>query len=176
MITATPKVDYAFALAERGVDVVVVERSPSWQVSTALANALEAECRVQVEPGVVADPLVGACAALHLQAPEVIADMVRVVEDFLACFRLTTANVRVEIVTKRMCPKLHCDNVHVRLVTTYCGLGTEYTIDAGPVLQAPPGSLVFLKGYRHPTHMNRVRHRSPDVPTGQRRLSLAVDY
>ena len=78
---------------------------------------------------------------------------------------------------RQTCPKFHCDYVVVRLITTYAGPGTEYVRadSAGAIRRAGPGSLVLLKGRRHPTHADTVHHRSPPVAAGARRLVVAMD-
>jgi len=62
-------------------------------------------------------------------------------------------------------------------VTTYAGPGTEYVEmpAADTVHRVAPGSLVLLKGHQHPTHADRVRHRSPPLRPGTRRLCVAID-
>jgi hypothetical protein len=80
-------------------------------------------------------------------------------------------------VNKTTCPKFHCDNVRVRLVTTYLGPGTEYVGADAPqeVRSAPAFALVFLKGHKHPTHADAVHHRSPALPPGGKRLCVILD-
>ena len=75
------------------------------------------------------------------------------------------------------CPKFHCDYAVVLLITTYAGPGTEYILadDTATVRRADSGSLVLLKGRRHPTHADTVHHRSPPVVAGTRRLVMAMD-
>jgi hypothetical protein len=81
------------------------------------------------------------------------------------------------MVKTQSCPKFHCDNVHVRLVTTYFGPATEYQFAGEDAIQvAPLYSLVFLKGHKHPTHGDAVYHRSPEVPAGGKRLCVVIDY
>ena len=45
-----------------------------------------------------------------------------------------------------------------------------------PFHAARLGGLVFLKGHGHPNHRDTVHHRSPDVPVGEKRLCVAIDY
>ena len=44
------------------------------------------------------------------------------------------------------------------------------------ILEAPPGSLVFLKGRTHPTHYAGVLHRSPPLVVGEKRLIAVLDF
>jgi hypothetical protein len=68
--------------------------------------------------------------ALHLDCPALAADVAAVVRSFLAQFGAARASLRVEVVTTNTCPKFHCDNIRVRVVTTYHGPGTEYVFAA----------------------------------------------
>jgi hypothetical protein len=96
---------------------------------------------------------------------------------FLEQFGIRTANLRIEMVQTQSCPKFHCDNVHVRMVTTYHGPTTEYQFDGSETIhEAPLYGLVFLKGHKHPTHCDSVHHRSPEVPSGTKRLCVVIDY
>ena len=104
-------------------------------------------------------------------------DILSLVCGMLAVFSWPRVEVRLELTDEQSCPKFHCDNVITRLVTTYVGPGTEFReLDTGETVnRAAPGSLVFLKGHRHPTHADRVLHRSPPVRAGTRRFSVAID-
>jgi hypothetical protein len=115
--------------------------------------------------------------ALHLDCPALAADVAAVAHSFLVQFGAARASLRVEVVTTNTCPKFHCDNVRVRVVTTYHGPGTEYVFAATPddIHQGPTGALMFLKGHKHPTHADAVLHRSPMVPPGVKRLCVVLD-
>lgn len=104
-------------------------------------------------------------------------DILGLVCGMLAGFNWPRVEVRLDLADVQACPKFHSDNVLVRLVTTYSGPGTEYIETCRPdvVHRAAPGSLVFLKGHRHPTHRDTILHRSPAIARGRRRLSVAID-
>ncbi|MEM7315911.1 MAG: DUF1826 domain-containing protein [Planctomycetota bacterium] len=114
---------------------------------------------------------------LKIRSTELAADLVNLANSFVDQFDLQQARLRIEVTRSQSCPKFHCDNVNVRLVTTYVGPTTEYQY-AGECIthRAPLGGLVFLKGHRHPTHGDTVHHRSPEVPIGERRLCVAIDF
>ncbi len=116
-------------------------------------------------------------AALRLDCPALADDIAGLARSFLAQFGATEGSLRVELVDKTSCPKFHCDNVRVRLVTTYHGAGTEYVRADAPddVRPTPTFALVFLKGHKHPNHADAVHHRSPPVPPGGRRLCAILD-
>ena len=114
---------------------------------------------------------------LHLRSVELTNDIVGLVKSFIDQFDIKQAKMRLEITRSQSCPNFHCDNEHVRMVTTYVGPTTEYQY-AGEegISTAPLHGLVFLKGRKHPMHRDTVFHRSPEVPAGEKRLCLAIDY
>ncbi|MEM7454521.1 MAG: DUF1826 domain-containing protein [Planctomycetota bacterium] len=63
---------------------------------------------------------------LRLNSPELAADLINLSMSFLDQFNVPQASLRIEITRSQSCLKFHCDNVHVRLVTTYIGPTTEY--------------------------------------------------
>lgn len=119
-----------------------------------------------------------ACAALRVNGAGLAADIAMLAHRFLAEFHLLQAQLRLDIATSTSCPRLHIDSVHVRLITTYVGPGTEYAHSGEPdaVQQIPTGAVALLKGSRHPTHAGTVRHRSPETTTAMPRVVLAIDF
>lgn len=114
---------------------------------------------------------------LRIPSPVLATDIASLATAFLDQFELEQARLRVEITRTQSCPKFHCDNVHIRLVTTYVGPTTEYQYAGEDTIHtAPLHGLVFLKGHKHPTHRNGVHHRSPEVPGAEKRLCVAIDY
>lgn len=113
---------------------------------------------------------------LGIECSPLLHDLTQLMQSFLAQFDLPSASLRVEMIDRQPCPKFHCDNVAMRLVTTYYGPTTEYRDMASPRIEsAPLGALVFLKGRQHPTHRGRILHRSPEVPPGSKRLCVVID-
>lgn len=118
-----------------------------------------------------------ASTKMQLANTELANDVTSLVHSFLAEFERRSVSLRVEIVDTQSCPKFHCDNVHVRLVMTYVGPSTEYQyVGESDVRVSGLGSLVFLKGHKHPTHRDSVHHRSPAVPPGTKRLCVVIDF
>ncbi|MEL6109908.1 MAG: DUF1826 domain-containing protein [Planctomycetota bacterium] len=114
---------------------------------------------------------------LRIKSRELTADLIGLATSFLDQFDLQQAKLRIEITRSQSCPKFHCDNVNVRLVTTYVGPTTQYQHSGDTATHnAPLYGLVFLKGHRHPTHRDSVHHRSPEVTSGEKRLCVAIDY
>lgn len=114
----------------------------------------------------------------------------------------TTIGLRLEVVGKAMCPRLHVDRVGIRLLCTYRGPGTEWVEDAsvdrcflgaasggkpdeasglllpGYRIEAiPPFAVALLKGSLWQGNGGRgIVHRSPAVaPSDAPRILLAMD-
>jgi hypothetical protein len=115
--------------------------------------------------------------ALRIECPALAADISDLARSFLIQFAQPEAHLRIEMVSKQSCPKFHCDNVHIRMITTYHGPTTEYQFPGEDAIHvAPLYGLVFLKGHQHPTHRDSVRHRSPEVTPGTKRLCVVIDF
>jgi len=158
-------------------DILVVVRATPEGVADAIPAGEVREFRATFGrrnlPTRVADGL----QALCIDSPALAADITELGQSFLEQFGIRTANLRIEMVRIHSCPKFHCDNVHVRLVTTYHGPTTEYLFTGEEVVRvAPLYGLVFLKGHKHPMHQDGVHHRSPEVPDGGKRLCVVIDY
>lgn len=158
-------------------DVLVMARRPVDHLGPAVRAGRVHEYLSPVRRENVAREVRAAMGELRVKSPELAADLVSLLTSFLDQFDLRQARLRVEITRTQPCPKFHCDNVHVRLVTTYLGPTTEYQYAGECATHAAPiCGLVFLKGHRHPTHRDTVHHRSPEVPAGEKRLCVAIDY
>jgi hypothetical protein len=164
--------------SQPGCDILLLpwDRPPG--CAEQLAGARVESVHTQLTAANALARVTAALGELGIDSLAVAADMAELARAFLAQFGQAQCNARVELVNQRMCPKFHCDHLHVRLIATYHGPTTEYvrTEDPQTVQTAPPGTLVLLKGRRHPTFSDSVHHRSPDVPAGQRRLCLVLDY
>jgi len=104
-------------------------------------------------------------------------DILGLICGMLAVFDWRRVDVRLDVANHQLCPKFHCDDLTVRLMTTYAGPGTEYVHRETPhiIHSAKPGSLLFLKGTRHPSHADSTLHRSPRLHEAQRRVSVVID-
>lgn len=158
-------------------DVLVLDRKPLEGVGAVVEAARIYEYLAPVSRQRVGFEVRSGLRELRLKSPDLSNDLIGLVNSFLDQFELQEARLRIEVTRSQACPKFHCDNVNVRLVTTYLGPTTEYQ-HAGETttFSAPLGGLIFLKGHRHPTYRDTVHHRSPEVPVGQRRLCVAIDY
>lgn len=158
-------------------DVLVLDRVVSPYYQELVQRLPVAEYRARVTPRNAIAKIETGIRKMGLGGTGLAEDVTRLVQSFLAEFDRTVVSLRMEIVDTQTCPKFHSDNVFVRLVTTYVGPCTEYRYSGESAVHvAGIGSLVFLKGYMHPTHRDLVHHRSPPVPVGTKRLCLVLDY
>jgi hypothetical protein len=126
----------------------------------------------------------GALAALGRPVPVALAaDMTRLASIFAAITGKDRVRVRLDGVTHDSCRRFHMDAIGLRLLCTYRGEGTQWTM-CGPECraphQAPPCSVLLLKGSRHaPPPPPGCLHRSPPVsglPADKRaRILLCID-
>jgi hypothetical protein len=195
-----------------GCDIAVVRRPPPVECGALVAGGTLGAVRFTTAARGAAAKIDRALARLDLVKPArqraaVADDILSLVCGMLAVFSWLRVEVRLDLTDEQSCPKFHCDNVLVRLVTTYVGPGTEYVEmpAADMVHRVAPGSLVLLKGHRHPTHAalailaslrwvalratastgppglpclhaDRMLHRSPPMRPGTRRFCVAIDH
>lgn len=163
-------------------DILLVRRPVPGEYGDLVARGRVGEVRFQTTARGAPAKIDRGLDHLELTAPgrqraRLADDIMGLVCGMLAGFDWPRVEVRLDLADVQACPKFHCDNVLVRLVTTYVGPGTEYieTRRSDVIHRAAPGTLVFLKGHRHPTHRESILHRSPALPRGSRRLSVAID-
>lgn len=126
------------------------------------------------------------------------------VDDVMALARLMASmleaaslRIRIRLLEDTMCPRFHCDNVTVRLVTSWLGPGSEWlpehaldrrglgaaspdkpeiVVDATAIERLDTGDVALIKGsgWREEGHRGLV-HRSPALEPGQRRLMMSID-
>lgn len=140
--------------------------------------------------------------ALGLDAELALAtDIGELVEMFSYLFEHHSVGLRIAALERPMCPRFHVDHVPCRLITTYCGVATEWLPDrvadrtrlgkvsagladeasglfaaASDVQQLRVGDVALLKGEAWVGNEGHgVIHRSPAVPDGERRLVVTMD-
>jgi hypothetical protein len=163
-------------------DILLIRRPLPVECAALVARGRVGEVRFHTSARGAKSKIDRGLDRLELKAPggqraRLADDILGLVCGMLAGFDWPRVEVRLDLADVQACPKFHSDNVLVRLVTTYFGPGTEYIETRRPdvVHRAAPGSLVFLKGHRHPTHCDTILHRSPAIARGRRRLSVAID-
>ena len=109
-------------------------------------------------------------------------DIAALAEMFCQTMSASALQLRLDVVTDNACRKFHIDAVKARLVCTYRGTGTQYTVsqskgEPGQVHTVPTGAPVLLRGtlWQEATK-SRVFHRSPPIEgTQETRLVLVLD-
>jgi hypothetical protein len=142
-------------------------------------------------------------ADLHRQLPEpsageaLVDDVATVAEAIAYLFDTDTVGIRLRLLTAAMCPRFHCDNLPVRLVTTYIGPGSEWLpehainraglgaptpdrpniiTDTAAIQRMQPGDIALIKGSGWVgCEEYGLVHRSPSLDKGQKRLLLTID-
>lgn len=117
-----------------------------------------------------------------------VADVTWLVSAYSYLLGARRVGLRIRALTSPMCPRFHVDNVPLRLITTYAGLGSEYLPDQGVAREAlstgdaavdkvkrlNAGDVALFKGERWEGNEGAgVVHRSPSGPP---RLLLTLDW
>ena len=129
-------------------------------------------------------------------------DISQIVDMFCCLFELQRIGLRLTVLDRPMCPRFHVDRVPCRLVTTYEGCATDWLPHAsvnrtklGMGSNGMPDNksglfesttdiqtlncaeVALLKGELWENNENAgLVHRSPEVPAGQTRLLLTLDF
>lgn len=130
------------------------------------------------------------------------ADITTLIEMYADLMDCAQVGVRLEVLTKAMCPRFHVDRTGIRLLCTYCGPGTDWLDDryadrrflgagaqgvpdeqsgligrADAVHRVPPFAVALLKGESWQGNAGRgLIHRSPPVSANEApRVLLALD-
>ncbi|MBB6522239.1 DUF1826 domain-containing protein [Pseudoteredinibacter isoporae] len=139
----------------------------------------------------------------QFQHRQTLIDDISLISDMFAClFGLDNIGFRFASLDAAMCPKFHVDRVPCRLLTSYCGVGTEWLADehvdrsklgtgsqglsdaesglypsSGLIQRFSPGDVGLLKGELWEGNENRgLVHRSPVPEKKQQRLLLTLDF
>lgn len=135
-------------------DILVQPRQSLNSIAPAIRTARVREYWSMACPESIAREVRFGLGELQIQSQELAGDIVGLATAFLDQFGLPQAKLRIELTRSQSCPKFHCDYLNVRLVTTYFGPTTQYQY-AGE---------------------DTVHHRSPEVPIGEKRLCVAIDF
>jgi hypothetical protein len=112
-------------------------------------------------------------------------DILMLANQFSAVMDIDAVEVRLEYVTTNACKKFHGDYVTARLITTYCGQGTQWLDgddaddcgcgDPHNIRQMAAGDVAILKGRLWSEDAPAI-HRSPPIEgTGEARLVLVIN-
>lgn len=186
---------------EDNINLTVMHRN----LSAPLRDSIQAQCQVDRawqlswlgKPG---DEL-RADLLRQLPGPQeaelLIEDIQLLAEAMAYLFATDAIGLRLRLLDAAMCPRFHCDNLPVRLVTTYSGPGSEWLpesavnrkglgapradkpeplLDQNAIQRLQPGDIALLKGSGWVGNEERALvHRSPELTSGQKRLLLTID-
>lgn len=137
----------------------------------------------------------------QLPAPEaatpVLDDMLTIAEAIAFLFDTETVGIRLRLLNSAMCPRFHCDNLPVRMVTTYHGPGSEWlpeyavnraglgapnpnrpeiVTDDSAIQRLNAGDIGLIKGSGwEGSEEHGLVHRSPALTEGEKRLLMSID-
>ena len=182
------------------VTIAIMQR----QLDSAMRASIAAQCAAQpwqlswrgAPDATLEQALIRSMPAAQ-QADALVSD-VRLLAEAMAClFDVDAVGIRMRLLDGAMCPRFHCDNLPVRLVTTYSGPGSEWAPevalnraglgkpepgkpelvrDIGAIRQLAAGDVCLLKGSGWVGNEERgIVHRSPAVAAGHTRLLLTID-
>lgn len=136
------------------------------------------------------------------QAEELKADLAQLVDMFCYLFELKRTGLRLRVLERAMCPRFHVDRVPCRLVSTYCGSGSQWLQNAGldrtklgaghqglsdeesglmtantKIHSLNVGDVALLKGETWQDNEGKgLVHRSPALAAGEKRLLVTLDF
>lgn len=137
----------------------------------------------------------------QLPAPDAAAplidDIATIAEAVAFLFDTQTVGIRLRMLNSAMCPRFHCDNIPVRMVSTYIGPGSEWlpehainraglgapypdrpdiATDTTAIQHLTPGDIALIKGSGWIGCEERsLVHRSPALNNGEKRLLMTID-
>lgn len=186
---------------EESVNIAIFQRS----MPAEIALSAQAQCQTdrawqfswlgKPDEAMVAD-------LLHqLPVPEAAAplvdDIATIAEAIAFLFDTSTVGIRLRLLNSAMCPRFHCDNLPVRLVTTYVGPGSEWlpehainrkglgaphpdkpeiATNTSAIQRLSLGDIGLIKGSGWVGCEERgLVHRSPALENGSKRLLLSID-
>jgi hypothetical protein len=155
---------------------------PGWRrLTNPLLAAAPFHAACEDTPDAAVDGLLATLA--HPLPLELAADIAQLARVFATISGKPSLRIRLDGVTHDSCRRFHRDATGLRLLCTYRGAGTQWTM-CGPECraphEAPACSVALLKGSRHdPPAPDGCLHRSPPVsrlPENRRaRLLLCID-
>lgn len=144
------------------------------------------EARVILRPDAVRGVTTEICDAAGTPAgphrDRLVDDIAALADVFAGLMQARWLRLRLDVVRTNACRKFHIDAVTARLICTYRGTGTQYTLcpdgaDPREIATTPIGAPILLRGTLWPEHpRSGLLHRSPPIEgSGERRLVLVLD-
>lgn len=186
-------------------NIAIWRRKLPSELVTSLETYLRLNPQLSITRTIEADAIEGGVADILPDFPlgDVLRENIAELIDMFCClFDLPRAGLRLKVLEHAMCPRFHVDRIPCRLVTTYCGSGTQWWPqhlvnrdklgaksqgqpdensglyeDAGVIQQLAAGDVALLKEelWEGNEHAGLV-HRSPSVRETDKRLLLTLDF
>ena len=109
-------------------------------------------------------------------------DVAALAEIFAGLMRASHLRLRLDVMTSNACRDFQFDPVPARLICTYRGTGTQYSIstdvvESRQVFTVPTGVPIVMRGAYGPGHLRSgLRYRAPPIEgLGETRLVLDLD-
>ncbi|MCI5045123.1 MAG: DUF1826 domain-containing protein [Aquisalinus sp.] len=180
----SPNVLYKVLNPDTGLAIWRRELSPT--VTTAARKLCDrGECETYSPLAVQTDKF-GTVASLKHLPDCIIEDLRLLIIMYCSVTKAEQVSIRLETVTDNGCRRFHIDNVAYRMVTTYCGLGTQWVLPGGENAASTQqevytgelgfmreGDVALFRGKKSEGY--RVLHRSPQLPAGAKRLVCVID-
>ncbi|MFC0712021.1 DUF1826 domain-containing protein [Azorhizophilus paspali] len=122
---------------------------------------------------------------------EFVADLTWLVSAYACLIDAHRVGLRLRSLETAMCPRFHVDRVPLRLVTTYCGIGSQWlhegamararlgdaSAEPSEAQQIGTGAVALFKGEKWLGNEGAgIVHRSPRPAPGEPRLLLTLDW
>ncbi|GAC34971.1 DUF1826 domain-containing protein [Paraglaciecola polaris] len=186
-------------------NLVIWQRTLSKDLLEHIAQCIEQNPRLNVEKAIIAssisDDLSMALAPLGFNG-DLIENIGSLVDMFCCLFDLKRAGLRLKVLEQAMCPRFHVDWVPCRLVTSFCGPGTQWLtneavdrtklgtgnnglsddqsgiyVDDRSIQAMTSGDVALLKGEGWFENEGAgLVHRSPPNSANEKRLLLTLDF
>ncbi|WP_447894426.1 DUF1826 domain-containing protein [Vreelandella sp. GE22] len=186
---------------EDAVNIAILQRALPADITLSARAQCQTERAWQFNWLGAVDDAFSADLCRHLPAPQageaLIEDITTVASAIAFLFETETVGVRLRLLTSAMCPRFHCDNLPVRLVTTYVGPSSEWLperainraglgaprperpdiiTDPGAIQRLSSGDIALVKGSGWVGCEERALvHRSPALDGQEKRLLMTID-
>jgi hypothetical protein len=181
-------VDVLSGIRDPDVTIAIWERTPPCDVHTLIAadiKTVRVSATLPTLPALVDHAMAGAGYPAGPVRTLILDDITMLADRFARIMDAKAVEVRLEHITTNACKKFHADYVTARLITTYCGQGTQWLdgddaddCDCGDphnIQQMAAGDVAILKGHRWSEDAPAI-HRSPPIEgTGEARLVLVLN-
>ena len=190
---------------QENINIAIWERDLAADIKSCVGQFLQSHSKYQtsliVKPDTVFNKLIESENELT-NAQAFCKDISELVEMFCVLFDAERVGLRLTVLDTAMCPRFHVDRVPCRLVCTYYGVTSEWLphdlVDRSKlgkgnngqpdaesglfqseenINRLKTGDVAILKGELWEGNENAgLVHRSPQVPTGDKRFLLTLDY